>query len=136
MCLVEEFVDCDGFVAAWAEAAVADSGHEGVAVFAALLAECSVVAGAAFVDGDGAAWLFGWDGDGGGLGVVSSPVGDGFAGVGAEASSSVGCEWLVADGAGCRDGIVTQRKIVGHLLLEPVMARRVVSARARWDRIR
>ena len=37
--LVEQVVDCDGFGAGGAEAAVADSGHEGVAVVAALLAE-------------------------------------------------------------------------------------------------
>ncbi len=133
--VVEEVVERDGFGAAGAESAVADSGHEGVAVLAALLAECADAAGGAFVDGDWASWQSWRDHDGGGLGVVAAPVGDGFAGVGAELSSSVGRERLAADGAGHRDGIVTQRGAGGHGFVA-VMARRVASARARWVRIR
>ena len=73
-------------------AAVADSGHEGVAVVASLLAECTDAAGGAFVDGDGSSWLVGGNDDGGGLVVVSSPVCGGFACVGAVALPAVGCE--------------------------------------------
>jgi len=39
--LIEEFVEGGGFVAVWACAAVADAGHEGGAVVAALLAEAT-----------------------------------------------------------------------------------------------
>ena len=105
--LLEEFVDGDGLVAARAEASVADTGHEDVAVLASLLSEGPVVAGGAFVDGDRAAWLGGGHSGWGGLGGVSSPVGGGFAGVGAESSPSVRGEWLPADGACHRDAIVT-----------------------------
>jgi len=130
----EEFGDGDGFVATRAGPSVADSGHEGVAVVAALLSEGTSAAGGAFVDGDRSAWLGGGQDDGG-LGVVSSPVGDGFAGVGAEASASVRGECFAADGAGDRDVIVTRRGLGRHGLV-PAMPRRVASARARWDRIR
>ena len=80
-----------------------------MAVGAALLSECAGVAGGAFVDGDGSSWLPGGDLDGGEAVVVSSPVGGGFAGVGAVALPAIGCERLVADGTDHRDVIVTQR---------------------------
>ena len=55
----EEFFVSDGFVAAWACAAVADSGHEGAAVFAALGAEEPGFAVRALVDGVGPAGCVG-----------------------------------------------------------------------------
>src|SRR6266508_2435474 len=53
--LVGDVGDGDGFVAVWAQPAEVDAGSWAVAVVAPLLAEGSVVAFGALVDGDGAA---------------------------------------------------------------------------------
>jgi hypothetical protein len=100
---------------------------------AALLAEGPRPAVVAFVDGDRPAGPGGGDGDGWLVAVAAAAVGGGAAGVAAEASPAVRGEGVLADGAGHRDAIVTRREISGHGALT---ARRVASARARWDRIR
>src|SRR6266511_3453434 len=70
--------DGDGFVAVWARPAEVDAGSWAVAVVAPLLAEGSVVAFRALVDGDGAAggaWWEGDDGCGGWVGWAGAPGG-------------------------------------------------------------
>src|SRR6266542_2528107 len=63
--LVGDVGDGDGFVAVWARPAEVDAGSWAVAVVAPLLAEGSVVAFGALVDGDGAAGGAWWEGDDG-----------------------------------------------------------------------
>ena len=105
--LVEDLSNGDGFVARRAGAADPDALHEGGALVAALLAECSGPAVAALVDGDGPAGPVGGDDHGPFLSVSPAAVGGSSAGVGAEASSSAGGERLLADRAADRDAIVT-----------------------------
>ena len=76
--LVGDVGDGDGFVAVWAESTEVDAGSWAVAVVAPLLAEGSVVAFGALVDGDGAAGCTWWDDDdrcGGRVGVAGAPGG-------------------------------------------------------------
>ena len=105
-----EFVVGDGFVAAGAVPADSESGHEGAAVGAALLAELSGVAVGALVDGEGAA-LPGWRHDrcGGGVGLVAATPQGLAAGVGACEACSSRWERGVTHSAGCRYVTVTRR---------------------------
>ena len=92
----EKLVEGDGFVAAGACAAVADSGHEDAAVFAALGAEEPGFTVRALVDGVRTTRRLGRDGRGGhGWGVAGS-VGALSAGVGAPVAGTAGGERAVA----------------------------------------
>ncbi len=146
--LTGQLGDGDGLVAGGAAAAGSGPAHECSALVAALVPEGAVAAAAAFVDGarpPGA----GFGDDDGCLGLVAAPpVGECPAGAGAELAPAGRGERVLADRAGCRDAIVTRR---GHQGRDGVVtrrgsgpggghalatARRVASARARWDRIR
>ena len=88
----EKFFESDRFVAAWACAAVADSGHENAAVFAALGAEETGVAVGALVHGAGTAWRLCWDRRGGYCRGVAGSVRGLPAGVGAPLAGTAGGE--------------------------------------------
>src|SRR6266567_1295871 len=155
-----ELGDGDGLVAGGAAAAVSGPAHECSALFAALVAECPAAAAAAFVDRGRTPGPGLGDDDGCPGRVAAPPAGECPAGAGAEPAPAGRGERVLADRAGGRDAIVTRRgsgsrdAIVtrrgsgscdgvvtwrgfglagGHVL---ATARRVASARARWDRIR
>ncbi len=126
----------DGLVAGGAASPGSGPAHECSALVAALVPEGAVAAAAALVDRARPSGP-GFGDDDGCLGrVAAPPVGERPAGIGAEPAAAGRGERVLAGRAGGRDAIVTRRgagSAGAHVL---ATARRVASARARWDRIR
>ena len=131
-----ELGDGDRLVAAGTGPAGSGPAHECAACVAALLAEGAVPAAAAFIDGDRPPRPWRRHCDGRWAAVTAAPVGSCPAGVAAVGPAPRRGEGGLADRAGQRDAIVTRRgpgPAGAHGL---ATARRVASARARWERIR